>query len=112
MVVALALLLGVQTAYANPAVVAAELRALSCCAGHCDGPVSLPSARDCCGLTATTSGPAEGPVAPGVPALTAAAVMGASSALAPGTPTWVTADRLLVAGSGPPVFLAQRHLLI
>ncbi len=112
LILVLALLLGVQTAYANPAVVAAELRALSCCARHCDGPVSLPSARSCCGLTATTSGPAEGPVAPGVPWLAAAIVTGPSSALAPAAPTWVPADTLLVTGSGPPVFLAHRHLLI
>src|SRR5262245_41615314 len=56
-VLALALLVGVQTAYTNPAVVAAELRAMSCC-GHCPHPASLPSARSCCGVTAVTSGPA------------------------------------------------------
>src|SRR5215468_11185690 len=63
LVFTLILALGVQTAYVNPGVAAAELRAVSCCTHNCHEPVSLPSARDCCGLTAVTSGPAEAPVA-------------------------------------------------
>ena len=105
----LALLVGVQTAYTNPAVVAAELRAMSCC-GHCPGPASLPSARSCCGVTAVTSGPAEvstsRPAAPlGPTALPLAVVVKAA-------PSWVPATLVQPTGSGPPTFLEQRHLLL
>lgn len=106
----LALALGVQTAYANPGVVAAELRAMACCAHHCDEPLSLPSARDCCGLTATTSGPAEAPLAAALPALTPVALVGSPSV--PLAPARVPVDAIQPAGSGPPAFLAHRHLLI
>jgi hypothetical protein len=110
--VTLALALGVQTSYVNPTAVSAELRALSCCARHCDGPVSVPSSRSCCGLTGLPSGPAEtsraqmpGPIAPlwWLPA----------TAL----PTPARRDRGMLygvqaRGSGPPTFLEQRHLLL
>jgi hypothetical protein len=104
--------LGVQTTYANPGVVVAELRAMSCCAHHCDEPLSLPSARTCCGLTATASGPAEGPVVPGVPMLAPVAFTGAAGVLATVSPARERADVLWPAGSGPPAFLVHRHLLI
>jgi hypothetical protein len=107
---ALALLVGVQTVYANPAVVAAELRAMSCC-GHCPQPVSLPSARSCCGVTAVTSGPAAVsasktavPLSPATLPL-AVVVQPVSITRAPVTLVQPT-------GSGPPTFLEQRHLLL
>ena len=106
---ALALLVGVQTAYTNPAVVAAELRAMSCC-GHCPKPVSLPSARNCCGVTAVTSGPAaisaSRTAAPLAPAAVALAVV------AQPVPAWPPATLVQPTGSGPPTFLEQRHLLL
>jgi hypothetical protein len=112
LILVLALGLGVQTTYANPGVVAAELRAMSCCAQDCDAPLSLPSARSCCGLTAMASGPAEGPAAPTAPSLAPAALAGSSGVSVPVAPAWVPADVLRPAGSGPPAFLAHRHLLI
>jgi len=105
----LALVVGVQTVYTNPWVEAAELRALSCC-GHCPEPLSLPSARSCCGVTAVTSGPAvasashaPAPVGPTTAALAVAV-----------QPPPILARATLVhpTGSGPPTFLEQRHLLL
>lgn len=108
----LALALGVQTAYANPGVVAAELRAMTCCAHHCDEPLSLPTARECCGLTMAASGPAESPA----PAALSGLVRVATAAPSPGpaicAPARITLDVVCPAGSGPPPFLAHRHLLI
>jgi hypothetical protein len=112
LILVLALGLGVQTTYANPGVVAAELRAMSCCAQDCDAPLSLPSARSCCGVTATASGPAEGPAAPSAPPLAPAALAESRGVSARVAPAWVRADVLRPAGSGPPAFLAHRHLLI
>jgi len=108
----LALALGVQTAYANPGVVAAELRAMTCCAHHCDEPVSLPGARDCCGLTMAASGPAEAPAPVALPALTPVALLGSCPAPAIVALASTTLDVVCHAGSGPPAFLAHRHLLI
>jgi hypothetical protein len=107
----LVLALGVQTAYVNPGVAAAELRAISCCTRHCNEPLSLPSARACCGLTATASGPAEAPSVPGGTPL-APAASPCLSAVASPAPMQARLDLTPVAGSGPPTFLAQRHLLL
>lgn len=112
LILGLAVALGVQTTYANPGVLAAELRAMACCAHHCDEPLSLPSARDCCGLTATASGPAEAPVALGAPTFAAVMLAGAPAVSAALAPAWARIDVLRPAGSGPPAFLAHRHLLI
>jgi hypothetical protein len=107
----LILALGVQTAYANPAIAAAELRALSCCAGHCTEPLSLPSAKTCCGVTATASGPAEAPSAPGAAPLAPSGPPCLAAVTSP-APVQARLDLMPLAGSGPPTFLAQRHLLI
>jgi len=106
---ALALVVGVQTVYANPRVEAAELRALSCC-GHCREPLSLPSARSCCGVTAVTSGPAVASASH-----TAAPIGPTTAPLAVAVqPKPILARATLVqpTGSGPPTFLEQRHLLL
>lgn len=108
----LTLALGVQTTYVNPVVAAAEMRAMSCCAHHCDEPLSLPSARTCCQVTAVASGPAEGPVALSTAPLVTSAVVAAAGAFAPVLPAWLRTDLVRVAGSGPPTYLAQRHLLL
>jgi hypothetical protein len=109
LLLALALAVGVQTAYANPTVAAAELRALSCC-GRCPEPVSLPTARTCCGVTAVTSGPAE------VLGSQAAAPLGPTTALLAvvtrPAPISVRATLVQPTGTGPPTFLEQRHLLL
>ena len=107
---ALALLVGVQTVYTNPAVVAAELRAMSCC-GHCPKPASLPSARRCCGVTAVTSGPAtvsaSKTTAPLSPTALPVAVV-----VRPVSTTRAPVTLVQPTGSGPPTFLEQRHLLL
>ena len=108
----LILALGVQTAYVNPGVAAAELRAIACCTHNCQEPVSLPSARTCCGLTAMPSGPAEEPVAQSVAPLTVALAMRSGTTAKPPAPMRAL-DRLVPVGaSGPPTFLEQRHLLL
>jgi hypothetical protein len=108
----LALALGVQIAYANPGVVSAEFRAMTCCAHHCDEPLSLPSARACCGLTMTASGPAEAPLTGALAA--PSAVAHAAPSLAPAflASAQSRMDVVRPAGSGPPAFLTHRHLLI
>lgn len=110
-VLSLIFALGVQSAYVNPGVAAAELRAMACCAGHCDGPLSLPKSRDCCGLTVAASGPAESPTAP-APAPTMAITLLAPSTSLAAPPDAARPDVVQLAGSGPPTFLAQRHLLL
>src|SRR5262249_39736416 len=106
------LALGVQSSYANPAATSAELRALACCAGHCDKPMPPPSSRRCCGLTAMPSGPAV------TPATQAAGPVGFLVSLPALTLVEPPArDRLVLhgvrpRGSGPPTFLEQRHLLL
>jgi hypothetical protein len=108
----LALALGVQTAYANPGVVAAELRAMTCCAHHCDEPLSLPGARDCCGLTMIASGPAEAPAPAALPALTPVAILASCEAPALFALATTTPEVVRPGGSGPPAFLAHHHFLI
>jgi hypothetical protein len=108
----LILALGVQTAYVNPGVAAAELRAVSCCAHNCQEPVSLPSARNCCGLTAVTSGPAEAPVPHSAAPLAMAVAIVSSTTVTPPAPMWALARLVPVASSSPPTFLEQRHLLL
>jgi hypothetical protein len=111
-ILALSLLVGVQSVWINPVAVAADLRALACCTHDCDGPVSVPSARQCCGVALASSGPAEGPVARTVPqpAVLALPVLGASpSSAGPADPT---SGAVPYAGAGPPLFLAQQRLLI
>ena len=110
-VLTLALLLGVQTAYVNPAVAAAELRAMACCRHNCQEPVSLPSARGCCKLTATASGPAERTATPSVGPLTQTSAIPSSMTALP-VPLLAVTRFVPVAGSDPPTFLAQRHLLL
>jgi hypothetical protein len=110
--VAVAVALGVQTSYANPTAVSAELRALSCCARHCDGPVSVPSSRSCCGVTGLASGPAETPRAQ-MPGPVTPLVFLPATVL----PTPARRDRGMLDGarpraSGPPTFLEQLHLLL
>jgi len=111
-VVALALLVGVQGVYVNPGVAAAELRAMACCAHECDEPLSLPTARHCCGVTAVASGPAEAhtghAVSPG-PMLVLQVARIAD--------TLPRSDRAIVetvqvGDTGPPTFLEHRHLLL
>lgn len=111
-VLALIFALGVQSVYVNPGVAAAELRAMACCAGHCDGPLSLPKSRDCCGLTVAASGPAESPTAPAPAPTMAITLLPPSSSLAAPAPDAARLDVVQLAGSGPPTFLAQRHLLL
>jgi hypothetical protein len=108
----LALALGAQTTYANPGVVTAELRAMTCCAHHCDEPLSLPGARDCCGLTMAASGPAEAPAPATLPVLTPVAVLASCQGPALLALATTTLDVVCPAGSGPPAFLVHRHLLI
>ena len=108
----LILALGVQTAYVNPGVAAAELRAVACCTHNCPEPVSLPSARTCCGLKAVTSGPSEAPVAHSAAPLTIAVAIPSSTTAAPPVPMQALARLVPVAVSGPPTFLEQRHLLL
>jgi hypothetical protein len=108
----LILLLGVQTAYVNPAVAAAELRAMACCKHNCQGPVSLPSARGCCKLTATASGPAERTATPSVGPLTVTSAVPSGTAATPPVSLEAVTRFVPVAGSDPPTFLAQRHLLL
>src|SRR5262245_24457104 len=111
LVLVLILALGVQTAYVNPGVAAAELRAITCCTQHCNEPLSLPSAKTCCGVTAAASGPAEAPSAPAGTPLVPTASPCLSAVTSP-APVQARLDLLPLAGSDPPTFLAQRHLLI
>jgi hypothetical protein len=108
----LALALGVQIAYADPRVAAAEVRAMACCARHCDEPLSLPSARGCCRLTVGASGPAEAPIAPCVPSFQAATFAAPVAASVLSASTEARPDAWPAAGSGPPPFLSHRHLLL
>ena len=112
LVFTLILALGVQTAYVNPGVAAAEMRAVACCTHNCQEPVSLPSARGCCGLTAVTSGPAEAPVAHSEAPLAMAVAIVSSTTATPAAPIRGLARLVPVAGSAPPTFLEQRHLLL
>jgi hypothetical protein len=112
LILALALALGVQTTYADPGAAAAEVRAMTCCAHHCDHPLSPASARRCCGLTVAASGPAEGPISPRVPSLTAGVFTASPAAPALPAPIRAWADAMPAGGSGPPAFLFHRHLLI
>ncbi len=112
LLLALPLALGVQTAYVNPGAAAAELRAMSCCARHCDAPVSMPSVRGCCGVTVVESGPAEAPVVQGGSPLVPAMQTLSTAVQAPPAVTWARAQSVHEAGSGPPTFLEQRHLLL
>ncbi len=101
--------MGIQISAANAAAATAELRALSCCAGDCDGPVSLPAARGCCQVTATASGPAEAAAGHVLPTPVACAPLVVRDA--PMTSTSPHPDHIGCAGTGPPTFLAHRHLL-
>ncbi len=101
-----------QVVYVNPAVATAELRAMSCCARHCDEPPSLPASRTCCGLTATASGPTEAPTTAVPAAHVVVSLLPSIRVVAPPRPVIAPALLLPVAGSGPPTFLAQRHLLL
>jgi hypothetical protein len=110
--VALAVSLGVQTSYANPMAVSAELRAVSCCARHCDGPVSVPSSRTCCGVTGLVSGPAEVPRAQMPGPITPLVLLPATVLPTPARPDRGMLHVVQPRGSGPPTFLEQRHLLL
>jgi hypothetical protein len=110
LLVVMVVALGVQSSYANPAATSAELRALACCARHCDKPMPAPVSRSCCGLTAMPSGPAETPA-------TQAPVVSLVSLSAIAPLVQAEHDRLALhdvrpRGSGPPTFLEQRHLLL
>ena len=104
--------MGVQNTYVNPGVAAAELRALACCAHDCDEPVSLPGARKCCGLTLAASGPAELRVAQDVGCPLVMGPPVARTTVASTRAERIAPDALQVAGTGPPTFLEQRHLLL
>jgi hypothetical protein len=108
----LILALGVQTAYVNPGVAAAELRAMSCCTHNCQEPVSLPSARACCKLMATTSGPAETTATRSAAPLSVAFAIPSSTTASPPPPMRALVGLVPVTASGPPTFLEQRHLLL
>ncbi len=112
LLLALALLVGVQGSYVNPGVVAAELRALSCCAHDCDRPVPLPEARRCCGVTAMASGPAETPIAPAADTVAPILFTARCPVTAVQAPRRPAADAVRVGDTGPPTFLEQRHLLL
>ena len=109
---ALALLVGVQGAYVNPGVAAAELRAMACCAHNCDEPVSLPTARHCCGVTAVASGPAEAQTGHAVSPVPMLALRVPRIADTVPSSDRSIADTVHVGGAGPPTFLEQRHLLL
>jgi hypothetical protein len=109
---AMILALGVQSSYANPAATSAELRALACCAGHCDKPMPSPASRGCCGLTAMPSGPAVTPAAPAGGPVGFLVSLPALTTLAPPESARLVLHDVQPRGSGPPTFLAQRHLLI
>jgi hypothetical protein len=111
-VLALALLVGVQGAYVNPGVAAAELRAMACCAHECDEPLSLPTARHCCGVTAVASGPAEAHTGQAVGPVAMLVLQAPRIADRLPTADHPIVDRGQVAGAGPPTFLEQRHLLL
>src|SRR4029453_3049789 len=98
--------------HATPGVVAPAPRAMTCCAHHCDEPLSLPSARDCCGVTMTASGPTEAPVTGALVAPTVLILSAPSLAPALLAPARSRVDVVRPAGSGPPAFLTHRHLLI
>ena len=109
---ALALLVGIQGAYVNPGVAAAELRAMACCAHACDEPVSLPTARHCCGVTAVASGPAEAHTGYAVSPVTTLVLQAPRIADRLPTSDRAIADTVQVGGTGPPTYLEQRHLLL
>lgn len=109
----LAAALAVQSAYVNPSVALAEVRALACCAHNCDDePLSLPSVRGCCQVTAVASGPAEQPGTAGI-GVAATSVLVSPLAL-PVVRARSSAVVLAVpaSGTGPPAYLAHQHLLI
>jgi len=104
--------LGVQSSYANPAATSAELRALACCARHCDKPMPPPVSRSCCGLTTMPSGPVETPAAQADGPVVALASLPPSAPLAPPERDRLALLEVRSSGSGPPTFLEQRHLLL
>jgi len=64
------LALGVRTVVAAPLQAAAEIRAVRCCAGHMDRPVSVPESRRCCQISGEAGAPATLGAAPAPPAAT------------------------------------------
>jgi len=104
------LALAVQSSYANPVAMSAELRALACCARHCDKPMPAPSSRSCCGLTAVPSGPAETPAPQPDGAVAPLVSLPASTPLVPAERDPLALLDVRPTGSGPPTFLEQRHL--
>ena len=58
------LALGVRTVVATPLQVAAEMRAVSHCAGHMNRPVSVPESRRCCNVSSEAGAPAKLSAAP------------------------------------------------
>jgi hypothetical protein len=104
--------LGVQSSYANPAAISAELRALACCARHCDKPMPLPSSRSCCGLTTAPSGPAETPTAQADGPVVSVVSLPEIAPLAAPERDRLSLLEVRTSGSGPPTFLEQRHLLL
>jgi hypothetical protein len=108
----LAASLAVQSAYVNPGVAVAEVRAMACCAHRCDEPLSLPNARGCCQVTAVASGPAERPVSPGIGHAVTSASLAPVALPVPVARTSAPVPLARDHGTGPPTYLAQRHLLI
>jgi len=109
LILVLILTLGVQVSWANPAASAAELRAMSCCAGHSGRPMSLPQSRACCRVRQVVSGPAERPVAAPTPSVVATLV---TLAPPPAPAATVVVFEPSPKAIGPPAFLAHRHLQI
>jgi hypothetical protein len=111
LLVALVLALCARSTYAVPAVVEAELRAVSCCTKHTGKPSTVPDARRCCAITsdadapATLSGVPATPFPPALatlPGIVLAPPIAASSA----PPLAVTRE----ARDGPPLYLGLRTI--
>jgi hypothetical protein len=109
-ILGIVLALGVRTVVAAPAQITAELRAVSCCSGHLNRPVSVPESRRCCDVSPDAGAPAK---------LTAVQVLDAPPAVLLVTVPLPTAVRQAPSVAqterrserdGPPLYLGLRSI--
>jgi hypothetical protein len=100
----------VRTVVAAPLQVAAEMRAVSHCAGHMNRPVSVPESRRCCDVSSEAGTPAKLSAAPAQD--TAPAVLLASLPLPGDVALPAAAVQIERRGErdGPPLWLGLRSI--
>lgn len=110
--VAIALVAAVtaRASVAAPSLATAELRALSCCAGHCDQPMPMRAAKSCCQVSSAAGDPSLAATGTSVgQSTTLAAALPA--ARAPEPPALrAAAPRPAPHATAPPLFLRIRSL--